>query len=363
MISLPITVAIPLKNEEAHIGACLKSLGRQTRPFDRLVLLLNNCTDKSVEICNQFAAEKQGVEVYEQTLYGHLASAGEARRRALHLAAVPGPESIILTTDADAVPERRWIEKNIREMEAGAEVVCGMVQIDPRDAAEIPHELRVDDERETFLVALLDEINALLNPDPYNPWPRHQQESGASIAVRTSVLHSAGGPPHVATCEDRALIERLRMVDARIRHAPDITVQVSGRLEGRAMGGMAETMKRRIVCQDQFTDDKLEPAIDAFRRSVAQARLRAVRSGVDDGIALAKDLLIDPFSMNSMLQADFFGEAWAEIQAASPVLKRRRVAFADVARETRVALTLREKLLEDASTARNHLSVARVSNG
>jgi GT2 family glycosyltransferase len=357
MCLLPIVVTIPVKNEEAQIGACLDSLARQTRRFDRLVLLLNNCTDATLKICEQVRNQSQCIEIYEETLHGHLASAGEARRLALHFAAQTGPNCIILTTDADAAPERFWIEKNIREMETGAEVVCGMAQINPQDATNIPRTLHDDDMRETFLLAALDEITALMNPDPFDPWPRHQQQSGASIAVRRDVLHLAGGPPQVATCEDRVLIERLRLVDARIRHAPDLMVQVSGRLEGRASGGMAETIKRRMIRQDVFTDEKLEPAVDAFRRAVAQARLRAVRQGKADGISLARDLLIHPAAMNRILQARFHGQAWAEMQAASPVLQRRRVAFADLARQIRIALEFRDKLLSNnAPTRKRHLA-------
>jgi Glycosyl transferase family 2 len=45
-----------------------------------------------------------------------------------------GPNSIILTTDADAVPARSWVEKTIKEMQSDGEVVCGMAEIHPQDA-------------------------------------------------------------------------------------------------------------------------------------------------------------------------------------------------------------------------------------
>ena len=130
----PIVVAIPVQNEEAHIGACLDSLCDQTIAFDRLILLLNNCTDHTLAICHRFQLQNKTIEIHEKTLHGPLASAGEARRLALQLAAGTGPDSIILTTDADAVPAPSWIEKNLREMQAGAEVVCGMAEIHPQDA-------------------------------------------------------------------------------------------------------------------------------------------------------------------------------------------------------------------------------------
>jgi GT2 family glycosyltransferase len=353
MRSLQIVVAIPVKNEEERIGACLNALAAQTRKFDRLVLLLNNCTDATFDICNEFRAQHSGVEIYQETLHGRLASAGEARRLAFQLAAMPCSEAILMTTDADAVPERFWIEKNAQEIAAGAQAVCGATEVNPQDTLAIPRVLQ-DDARETFLLAVLDEITALLNPDPFDPWPRHQQQSGASIALRGDILQLAGGPPHVATCEDRVLIEKLRLVDARIRHAPHIRVQVSGRAEGRAAGGMAETIARRMIRRDELTDEKLEPAIDALRRATAQARLRAVRQSGEDEMALARDLLIDPTDMHRIVQANFHGQAWAEIQAVSPVLHRRRVAFAELSREIRLAIELRDRLRLENATAQRH---------
>ena len=357
MRSLPIVVAIPVKNEEDKIGACLNALAAQTRKFDRLVLLLNNCTDATFQICNYFRAQHTGVEIYQAQLHGHLASAGEARRLAFQHACPPGAEAIVMTTDADAVPGRSWIEKNAWEIAIGAQAVCGATEINPQDALAIPH-LREDDARELALLALLDEITALLNPDPFDPWPRHQQQSGASIAVLSDILELAGGPPHVAAGEDRVLIDKLRLVDARIRHAPEIRVQVSGRAVGRAAGGMAETIARRLIQQDFLTDEKLEPAIDALRRATAQSRLRAVRQNEEDEVMLARDLLIDPIEMRRMMRSPFQGQAWAEIQLQSPVLHRRRVPFAELAREIRVATDLRDGLLLEKSTARQGLEAS-----
>ncbi len=348
MRSLPIVVAIPARNEEERIGACLGALAAQTRKFDRLVLLLNNCDDGTLRICSEFRARHPGVEIYEEHLRGHLASAGEARRLAFQYASRPYAESILMTTDADAVPNRSWIAQNAEEIAAGAQAVCGAIEIDARDAANISHLLQ-DDAWEMSLLALLDEINSLLNPDRYDPWPRHQQQSGASIALRSDILELAGGPPRVAACEDRILIEKLRQVDARIRHAPGIRVRVSGRIEGRAIGGMAETLARRRLKQDALTDEKLEPAVDALRRATAEARLRAVRQGDADPTALATDLLIGGAEMHRVLRIGFNGQAWAEVQRISPVLRRRRVAFADLQREIRVAGGLRDRLRLDSA--------------
>jgi Glycosyl transferase family 2 len=358
MFNCPVVAAVPVKNEEVQIGVCLQSLCDQTRKLDRLVLLLNNCTDTTADICRQFQDRFHGIEIYEVTLRSPRASAGEARRRALELARSGARETIILTTDADAILPSTWVEQNMRDIAAGADAVCGMAEIHACDAAIIPYTLHEDDQRETFLLSILDEIVSLLAPDKFDPWPRHQQQSGASIAVRSSVLDFAGGLPRVASGEDRALIDALRLIDARIRHAPDILVRVSGRLEGRAAGGMAETIKRRLICQDDLTDAKLEPAIDAYRRAVVRARSIAVWERKLDASGLAQDLLIDPEEMRMILHAEFFGRVWNRLQTVSPVLQRRRVAFADLPREINIALELRERLYLLHSSAKQRQMAA-----
>ena len=227
-----------------------------------------------------------------------------------------------------------------------------------QDAATIPRALHEDDRRETFLLSILDEMLSILAPDTFDPWPRHSQKSGASIAIRSSALELAGGPPRVKSGEDRALIEQLRLIDARVRHAPNILVHVSGRLDGRAAGGMAETIKRRLVRQDDLRDTKLEPATDAYRRAMARGRLIAAWEQKIDGVSLAQDLLIDPDEMRRILHAEFFGVAWRRLQAASPVLQRRRVAFAELPREINIALEMREKLLPVSAVAGQRQLVA-----
>jgi len=344
-----VVIAIPVKNEEARLNTCLASLARQIIAPDHIFLLLNNCTDRTAEIARAAAARAPRIVISEVELPGPLANAGEARRLALAAAAtLAGPDGIIITTDADCQPDDDWTAKNLREIAQGANVVCGAARI----IAEPGHAgLHFDLAREALYAALLDEIASLVDPDPADPWPRHQQHSGASIAMTSAILHAAGGAPRVPHGEDRALIERFRLVDARIRHAPDIEVPVSGRLNGRAKGGMAESLSRRARQPDEETDAALEPAVDAYRRVLARARLRGVRNNMDAAESLGRDLLIGPHAMAAALQAETFGAAWAAVERLSPVLHRRRVKFVSLARETRQAMALLAQAARDCPAA------------
>ncbi len=308
VIGQPVIVAIPVRNEETHLKACLDALAAQTR---------------------------------------------KARRRAVDDAQRLAANGVVLTTGADSVVPATWIADNLGEISRGADCVCGMAVI-AHEEEDARRRLEFDDMREALLLSLQDEIAAFVDPDPFDPWPRHQQHSGASIAVRACVLRRAGGVPRIAAGEDRALVANLCLVDAKIRHAPNIQVVVSGRLQGRAAGGMAETLARRLQRLDRLTDDRLEPTVDAYRRVLTRRRLRGVSRGDTALEDLATDLLIDPQTLRAALQAPYFGQAWACIQRESPVLRRRRVAFVDLARETRQAFALRGQLCDPVAEPLRH---------
>ncbi len=326
------------------IKACLQALIDQTHTPDLILLLLNNCTDGTLETSRQIQSKATSIKIETYDLHGERASAGEARRLALNHAMELAGDGVVLTTDADAAPDRTWIAENLAALNAGADVVCGIAEIDDADARYLPHRLKSDDAREKLLLRLLDEITSLVDPEHADPWPRHQQNSGASIAVKAALLRKVGGAPHVATGEDRALIREMQRIDARIRHTPRIKVKVSGRLDGRANGGMAETIKRRIEKPDKLLDESIEPVADAYRRVLAKSRLRAVRNGDDCSDWLANDLLIRRETLRRALVSPYFGTAWAEIERKSPVLRRRRVPFVNQAQETRQAVALIRQL-------------------
>lgn len=344
-------VAIPVRDEEKRIGNCLAALSRQTIGANHLILLLNNCTDNSAVAINCFAQSTRYLHVIQCSLPAWHASAGVARSMAMDLAATLVDDGVILTTDADAEVPENWIESNLAAIEAGADAVCGMAVIDPFEALMIPAHLHEDDAREVAYGQLLDEIESVILPDAADPWPRHTEDSGASIAVSTPIFRRVGGMPCIAAGEDRGLIRSLRGVDARVRHDPSIKVIVSGRFEGRAQGGMADTIRRRMVQQDEFTDERIESALAAFRRFQLKRRFKALREKPNEPESrlLARRLAIYPEKLGRTVHAAHFGTGWHLIEQESPILKRERIRFQDLPRETSIARRILNKLKGDRS--------------
>jgi GT2 family glycosyltransferase len=337
-------VAIPVKDEAEQIAPCLQALRNQMVQPDAVLLLMNNCTDLSETVARRMAPSMPWtLHIVCHRFPPNQANAGHARRLAMGLASGhAGEGGVLLTTDADTIVPPNWIERNLLALAAGADAVCGRIALDPAEAAQIPAALHHDDALECELTDLLDEIAHRLDPDPADPWPRHAEAAGASLAVKIAAFHAVGGVPPFPSGEDHALVAALARQDARIRHDPGIIVTVSGRTDGRAAGGMAATIRRRMERQDELTDERLEPATDAFRRADFRRRVRAAwrQHGIGAPQDLVADIAIPASILTHLLREPHFGAAWADIEAISPMLKRRRVRFADLPKQIAYARVL-----------------------
>jgi GT2 family glycosyltransferase len=327
-----MVVAVPARNEAVRIEDCLSALARQTERPDVVIVLINNSVDATLQNAESVREHLPFALRLEQiALPPQRSGAGYARRLAMALAAdIAGPDGLLLTTDADAVVANDWIERTVANFQRGNDAVCGRALLDPRDAHLIPAHLHEDDRRECQLIDLLDQMAWLLDPERHDPYPRHTEASGASLAVTVQALREAGGIPPVPLGEDRAFVRALWMMDRRIRHDPSIVVTVSGRLDGRATDGMADTMRRRIAQQDEFTDEQVEPTEDAWRRYALRRRTRDVWSGHSTDRRLANDLAVSARVLDGALKARFFGTAWATLEApAEALLGQSELAAAD----------------------------------
>jgi glycosyltransferase involved in cell wall biosynthesis len=137
-------VAIPVKDEEERLPACLRALAQQVdrsgQPIPptlvRVVLLANNCTDQSASLGRSLGdIWSLDIRVVEASLPPGGAHAGAARRAAMDFAETwlgEGSEKdgVILTTDADSQVAPSWTAENLAAFEAGAEAVLGRINLD-----------------------------------------------------------------------------------------------------------------------------------------------------------------------------------------------------------------------------------------
>jgi hypothetical protein len=325
-------VAVPVRNEAERIVDCLKALdlqqGLEGNGFG-VVLFLNNCTDGTghvVAACRSCF----GLQLRVLERQFDEANAGWARREAMEAAASWLEENdaaagVILTTDADSRVPPDWISKNLAAIAAGADAVAGRIALDEEDASLLPASLHARGRLEGAYEALLCELEAMIDPLLHDPWPRHWTTSGATLAVRLRAYRRAGGMPPLALGEDRAFVSSLLSSDALVRHDPAITVTTSGRLQGRAAGGAADTMRLRCEVPDSPCDPRLEPLLRAVFRYAWTGRLRRLyaRGELAQHHLWAPWLGIGPRAARAIVALPAFGSVLAAVEATSPWLAYR----------------------------------------
>lgn len=110
---MKISVVIPAYNEEKLIGKCLDAINRQTlsKKDYELIVVDNNSTDKTAAI-----AKKKGARVVSYTKK-------KGAIWAKQFAITQAKADIIAVTDADAIPDREWLENILMLME-NKKVMC-----------------------------------------------------------------------------------------------------------------------------------------------------------------------------------------------------------------------------------------------
>lgn len=379
---LACVVIVPARNESLLLPRALAALAAQrgvTSASYEVLLLANNCDDDTAEVARRVAQTCPScpVHVAEVRLPREEANVGVARRmlmdeavRRLRRASQRLPRGgVILSTDGDTRVEPDWIGATLAEIEAGADAVGGRI-LTEREAcwtAAIGRVQRLD----AAYLLLRSRLESLLDPDIADPWPRHHQHFGASLAVTVDAYRRIGGLPVVPYMEDEAMVTALRLQDARIRHSPHVRVWTSGRLDGRAEVGLSWQLGQwadQLARQEQpwVVDPRIEQALWAVRRAARRAwRSRAdidgaqpthpaavpPAGGVDPAWAECHALPVDAIAAALKLDVRWtrerfaigqsFGRLWADIeQRWREQLKKppRRVPMHEAVRDLRLSV-------------------------
>ncbi|HEY4250812.1 MAG TPA: glycosyltransferase family 2 protein [Roseomonas sp.] len=342
-----IAIAIPARDEAVRLPRCLRALARQIAtgfswPDLTVIVTANNCSDDTAVLARAMApALPFRLLVQEIRLPKQDAHAGGARAAAMGIAArhLP-PRGLLISTDADAEPAPAWLAAKLSARAAGADAVAGAVDLHAGEFAALPTELRRQLSREIMYAEALDQLAALVDPEPRDPWPRHHWHSGASMALSRDAWDRIGGLPRVKAGEDRALFAAVRRAGLLVRHEPQARVTVSCRLEGRAVAGMADTLKRRLAAESDTADTRLEPARLALRRLRCRRGLRRLWQGEGSLSEVAACCGVPAAAVRGTLGAASFWAAWEALEASAPGLRRQPLRLRDLAAELRTAQRL-----------------------
>lgn len=294
-------VIVPVRNEARTLLGTLRALADQRdsdgAPLDRaryeVIVFANDCTDHSAALVRAFAARHPtlALHVVERGYPAGTFHVGHARRMLMdeacrRLLLLGRRRGVIASTDGDTRVASTWIAATLREVAQGADAVCGRIVTDlPADteAGRLTRQYHLRDVGYRLLVA---EMESLLDPDPHDPWPRHHQHFGASLAVTAGAYLRAGRLPVVPYLEDIALYQALRRVDARIRHSPAVRVTTSPRLMGRTEVGLAQQLREWTAMGAARQPHRVESATAVEARLRAHHSLRVVWRAIGSGEAI-----------------------------------------------------------------------------
>lgn len=211
-----IGVVIPARDEEALVGACLRSVldaAANVAVAVEIVVVADGCVDATASI----AASFPGVTVIELDA----SNVGSARAAGAELMLDRGAEWIS-NTDADSRVPANWLSSQSRLADAGHDVVLGTVRPDFDD----------------------------LRPEEVVAWRAlHDAGSvrriyGANLGVRASAYRAAGGYRDLAEHEDVDLVDRLGSADIVIDSSAEVVT--SARKLGRTPGGFARFLREEL---------------------------------------------------------------------------------------------------------------------
>ena len=330
-----IAIAVPARDEAATIGATIAALGAQrtvdARPLapDRyeVIILANNCRDDTAAVARRaaYAARHRAwpvrVHVVDVTLAPAKAHSGGARQLAMNeawrrLATLGGGRRVVATTDADTVVAPDWIAQTLAEVARGADAVGGRVVADSLTAlSPAARATYLYDVGYRHLVAAVD---ALIDPVPHDPWPRHHQYFGASLAVTAAAYARVGGLPTVEALEDVHLYAALVRAGLRVRHSPRVRVRTSARACGHARVGLATQIAEWATAGAAGREWRVPSAAYVESWARTRAALRRLAEAAQDGsapcgpdaAAAARALGITPLALRRELVALCAGEAF-----------------------------------------------------
>jgi hypothetical protein len=152
-------------------------------------------------------------------------------------------DGIIVSTDADSFVDPGWIAGIMREVDAGADAVGGRIVADRVERSLLYPSAELTYLRQVAYDFLLAELEDLIDPDPFDPFPRHFNHIGASLAITAGLYAQIGGLPDVLEDEDKALYKAILRSGARFRHSLDVRVTTSARLDGRVEHGFSAGLR------------------------------------------------------------------------------------------------------------------------
>ena len=326
-------VIVPVKNEEDGLLLTLDALRFQVddngdkldESFYEVLLLVNNSIDQTYHLATQYQRRfpEFKLHVAEIELHKTDAHVGMVRRLLMDEAyerfmSINRPDGIIVSTDGDSQVDQHWVHYILKEISQGNDVVGGRIL--PRDTPKLS---KIHHLRDVSYRYHLSRLESILDPCSADPWPRHFQCYGPSLAVTCAIYDKAGRIPPIPYLEDEEFRKALYRIDAKVRKSPKVKVYTSARLAGKVEFGFSVQLQQWGNMTLENQQQHVEPLNALIEKTSLKSELRRIwRSRYDDAdhrlqlLNVSKKLLLDDAWLTGKFYAcQYFGELWELVEA------------------------------------------------
>lgn len=143
-------------------------------------------------------------------------------------------EGLLLSTDADSIPDAEWLQAMLAGLRR-ADLVVGKIM---REGSANPLQNRVEAYYDRVVL-----LRRRLDPVPWEAVSIHHHVGGANIGIGAEIYRALGGFAPLAHGEDARLIDDAGRAGFRVRRDAACIVCTSARHIGRAQGGLATVLR------------------------------------------------------------------------------------------------------------------------
>lgn len=176
-----ISIVVAARNEEKHIGKCIKALVNQSYPENlyEIIIVDDRSTDSTAEIVQKVNRQNHMLRLIQVK---ELPKNISPKKHALEIGIKAAKGEIILTTDADCVPAFDWIKTMVSYFEADVGLVAGFSPLEAKGRQSVISKLLI-----------LDSISlAALSASSF-AWGKPLTVSGRNLAYRKKVFEEVDG--------------------------------------------------------------------------------------------------------------------------------------------------------------------------
>ncbi len=249
--SVKMIVTIPAKNEAEEIHHTLHAILNQKdlngNLFDKslyeILILCHNCSDNTKQEVEMISDKFPTLQLHVLALNSEVANnVGSARRVLMNIASqrLNGNNKLLITTDADTIPESDWLANLDTYIETEYDLICGLINVNRDNLQKQPEEFLKGKDDYLLLKAKL-ESHVLHNKD--NSWPRHCYNWGPNLAIKKGVYDAIGGIKPLHFLEDVDMFNTVFGNGYKIRHSNNVVVTTSTRLDPRCDEGFGAELR------------------------------------------------------------------------------------------------------------------------